>query len=218
MRKGEEFVQREVRSRARANPLAGRRRVLLIAFATAPGLVMRWRSKKAINRLRNFFEEPSFIFEQGSASRESGRKDHAILDFVLWPLALIWTYVDVPAGPVPSPRWGSPPGEMEVSTGISTNCLLSAVSGGRFFLATGFVALMPARRTLDFAFFGVACFAAILRAGLALGLPRFEPFLRAATRFFALAMAISLKAYGRHGHFERKPCCPISKRFATRQS
>src|SRR5260370_40533825 len=35
-----------------------------------------------------------------------------------------------------------------VSTGISVTCLLSAVSGGRFFFA-----LMPARRTLDFAFF-----------------------------------------------------------------
>jgi hypothetical protein len=85
-------------------------------------------------------------------------------------------------------------------TGISITCLLSAVSGGRFFLATGFVALMPARRILDFTFFGVACFAAILRAGLALALARFELFLRAATRFFALAMAISLEACGRHGH------------------
>ena len=127
---------------------------------------------------------------------------------------------------MPSPRWGSPPGEMEVAVrtdsysvattapgagcfmtsiivvlaGISITCLLSAVSGGRFFLATGFVALMPARRILDFAFFGIACFAAILRAGLALALPRFELFLRAATRFFTLAMAISLEACGRHGH------------------
>jgi hypothetical protein len=128
---------------------------------------------------------------------------------------------------VPSPRWGSPLGEMEVAvrtdsysvattapgagcsmtsiivvlTGIFVACLLSAVSGGPFFfLATGFVALMPARRILDFTFFGVACFAAILRAGLALALPRFELFLCAATRFFALAMAISLEACGRHGH------------------
>jgi hypothetical protein len=85
-----------------------------------------------------------------------------------------------------------------VLTGIFTIFLLSAVSGGRFFLATGFVALMPARRILDFAFFGVACFAAILRAGLALALPRFELFLRAATRFFALAMSISPEAGGRH--------------------
>jgi hypothetical protein len=44
---------------------------------------------------------------------------------------------------------------------------------------------------LDFVFFGVGCFVAILRAGLALALPRFEPFLRTATRFFAFAMAIS---------------------------
>ena len=99
---------------------------------------------------------------------------------------------------MPSPRWGSPPGVattapgagcsmtsvIVVLTGIFTIFLLSAVSGGRFFLATGFVALLPARRILDFAFFGVACFAAILRAGLALALPRFELFLRAATRFF----------------------------------
>src|SRR6266404_8024825 len=73
-----------------------------------------------------------------------------------------------------------------VSTGISVTCLLSAVSGGRFFFA-----LMPARRTLDFAFFGVTCFAANLRAGLAFAVLRFKLFLRAATRFFALAMAIS---------------------------
>ena len=147
-------------------------------------------------------------------------------EIVLWPLALISAYVDVPAGPVPSPRWGSPPGEMEVAvrtdsysvattalgagcsmtsiivvlTGISITCLLSAVSGGCFFLAAGFVALMPVRRILDFAFFGVACFAAILRAGLALALPRFELFLRAATRFFALAMAILPEAYRRYGN------------------
>jgi hypothetical protein len=81
-----------------------------------------------------------------------------------------------------------------VSTGICATCLLPAVSSGRFFSAAGFFALMPARRALDFAFFGVARFAANLRAGLALTLPRFELFLRAATRFFALAMAISCKA------------------------
>jgi hypothetical protein len=37
-----------------------------------------------------------------------------------------------------------------------------------------------------------------LPAGLALALPRFELFLRAATRIFALAMAISPEACGRH--------------------
>ena len=36
-----------------------------------------------------------------------------------------------------------------------------------------------------------ARFAAFLRAGLALVLPRFELFLRVATRFFALAMSVS---------------------------
>jgi hypothetical protein len=82
------------------------------------------------------------------------------------------------------------------STGISATCLgafrgAATVFGGGFFLAAGFVALMPARRTLDFALFGVARPAVFLRAGLALALPRFELFLRAATRFFALAMAVS---------------------------
>jgi hypothetical protein len=41
---------------------------------------------------------------------------------------------------------------------------------------------------LDFAFFGAVRFAASLRAGSALALPRFELFLRVATRFFALAL------------------------------
>jgi hypothetical protein len=61
-----------------------------------------------------------------------------------------------------------------VSTGICATCLLAAVSGGRFFSAAGLFALMPPRRALDFAFFGVARFAANLRAGLVLTLPRFE--------------------------------------------
>ena len=88
---------------------------------------------------------------------------------------------------------------MAVPTGIFDTCLLSVVPDGRFFLAAGFFALTPARWTLDFAFFGVACFAAILRASLALALPRFDLFLRAATRFFAWAMAIS-SGNRRHGH------------------
>jgi hypothetical protein len=41
-----------------------------------------------------------------------------------------------------------------------------------------FGAPLPARRTLDFACLGVVRFAAFLRAGLALALPRFELFLR----------------------------------------
>jgi hypothetical protein len=117
---------------------------------------------------------------------------------------------------MPSPRSGSPPGKIEVavSTGTSATCLLSAVSGGRFFLAADFFALVPARWTLDFPFF--ACFAAILRAVLALALPRFKLFLRAATRFFALAMAIPCQACRRHGHLNTsEPCCLVSKRFAT---
>jgi hypothetical protein len=41
-------------------------------------------------------------------------------------------------------------------------------------------------RTLDFAFFGLMGFAAFLT----LTLPRFELFLRVASRFFALAIAV----------------------------
>jgi hypothetical protein len=64
-------------------------------------------------------------------------------------------------------------------------------------------------------FLGVARFAANLRAGLVLTLPRFELFLRAATRFFALAMAISCKACRRQGHLNTSAlCCLNSKRFA----
>jgi hypothetical protein len=54
----------------------------------------------------------------------------------------------------------------------------------------GFTAPLTARWTLDLAFFGVVPFAAFLRAGSALALPRFELFLRVATRFFALAMIV----------------------------
>jgi len=84
-----------------------------------------------------------------------------------------------------------------VSTGIAATCTVSTVFGGYFLLAADLFALVPMRCTWDFAFFGVARFAAILRAGLVLALPRFDLFLRAATRFFALAMAISFDA-----------CCP----------
>src|SRR5437016_994285 len=94
-----------------------------------------------------------------------------------------------------------------VSTGISATCFLSAVSGGRFVSAGGFFAFMPARRTLDFAFFGVACFAANLHAGF-FAVLRFELFLRAATRFFALAMAISCKACRRQGHLNTAAMVP----------
>ena len=83
------------------------------------------------------------------------------------------------------------------STGTSTTCLgaflgafLAAIFDGRCFLAMGFAAPLTARWTLDFAFFGVVRFAAFLRAGSALALPRFELFLRVATRFFALAMIV----------------------------
>ena len=78
------------------------------------------------------------------------------------------------------------------STGTSTTRLsafLAAVFGDCFFLVADFGVVLPAR-SLDFAFLDVVCFAAFLRAGLALALPRFELFLRAATRFFALAIAV----------------------------
>jgi hypothetical protein len=92
---------------------------------------------------------------------------------------------------------------MVVSTGTFTACLgalLATIFEGRFFLAADFAALLPARRTLDFALLGAARFATFLRAGLALALPRFEVFLRVATRFFALAMAISCEACRRHAN------------------
>src|ERR1039458_4485730 len=73
------------------------------------------------------------------------------------------------------------------STGTSTTGLgtflgafLAAIFDGRSFLAIGFAAPLTARRTLDFTCFGVVRFAAFLRAGLALVLPRFELFLRVA--------------------------------------
>jgi hypothetical protein len=100
-----------------------------------------------------------------------------------------------------------------VSTGASDTCIgafLAEVFGRRIFLATGFVALIPARPRLDAAVFGAARFAAFLSAGLALALPRFELFLRAATRFFALAMAVSCVCR------QENYVDIISRRFATR--
>ncbi|MGB8042519.1 MAG: hypothetical protein WCF66_06120, partial [Pseudolabrys sp.] len=77
------------------------------------------------------------------------------------------------------------------STGTSAACLgvllgafLAAIFDCRCLLDMGFAAPL----TLDFARFGVMRF---FRACLALALPRLELFLRVATRFFALAMAVS---------------------------
>jgi hypothetical protein len=80
---------------------------------------------------------------------------------------------------------------------VSIAFAVSIGSRACFFLPAGFfavcfLALIAVRLTFDFAFLDVACFAASLRAGLAFALPRFELFFRAATRFFALAIAISL--------------------------
>jgi hypothetical protein len=68
---------------------------------------------------------------------------------------------------------------------------------------------------LDFAFFGVARFAALLRPGLALALPRFELFFRVATRFFALAMAASCELYRRQANLGASQLCCMPQRFTT---
>ena len=87
-----------------------------------------------------------------------------------------------------TPGTGSSITSMIVSSTGTTTCLgaflgafLAAVFSGRFFLTAGFGLPLPARLTLDFAFFAVVRFGAVLRAGLALALPRFELFLRVAT-------------------------------------
>jgi hypothetical protein len=66
---------------------------------------------------------------------------------------------------------------------------------------------LSARRTLDFAFFVAVRFAAFLRAGFELTLPRFEFFLRVATRFFALAMAISCEVCRLQAILEASELC-----------
>jgi hypothetical protein len=100
------------------------------------------------------------------------------------------------------------------STGTSTTCLgaflgafLAAIFDGRCFLAMGFAAPLTARRTLDFAFFGVVRFVAFLRAGLALAWPRFELYLRVATRFFALAMIAPCEICRRQADLESSQLC-----------
>jgi hypothetical protein len=85
-----------------------------------------------------------------------------------------------------------------LATDISATGLLSAFTRDRFFLATDFFALVPVRWTLGFILFGIERFAAILRTGLALVWPRFDFFLRTATRFFAFAIAISCRAAQAH--------------------
>ena len=80
----------------------------------------------------------------------------------------------------------------------------STVFTGRFFL----LFVPPARRTLALACLGAACLTAILRAGLATALHRFEPLLRGATRVFALTMALSGHAFRRHCDLKaRELCC-----------
>src|SRR5262245_21948989 len=107
-----------------------------------------------------------------------------------------------------------------VSTGTFAtrfNAFVAVVVGGRFFVAAGFVALMPARRTLDFAFFGVARFAAFFLAGLAFAFPRFKLFVRAETRFLVLAMAVSCEVCRRQTIPRQVNYVAIFfQRFATR--
>jgi len=99
------------------------------------------------------------------------------------------------------------------STGTPTTCLggfvgafLAATFDGRCFLAMGFAASL----TLDFACFGFVRFAAFLRAGLALALPRLELFLRVATRFFALAMVVTCEVCRRQAK-----SCFVFAQFVT---
>jgi hypothetical protein len=46
-----------------------------------------------------------------------------------WPLALIWAYVDVPAGAMPSPCSGSPPGEIEVAVRTDSYSVTATTPG-----------------------------------------------------------------------------------------
>ena len=83
-----------------------------------------------------------------------------------------------------TPGTGSSTTSMIVSSMTGTLCLPT-------FLGAFFAEVFRGR------FFVVARFAIFLREDLALALPRFEAFLRVATRFFALAMAVSCKDYRR---------------------
>jgi len=76
-------------------------------------------------------------------------------------------------------------------TGSSITSMIVSSTTGTF--CPG--AFLGANFALDFRgrFSGLARFAAFLREGLALAFPRFEAFLRVATRFVALAMAVSSK-------------------------
>jgi hypothetical protein len=108
------------------------------------------------------------------------------------------------------------------STGTSTTCLgaflgafLAAVFGDRCVLAKGFGARLLARRALDFIFFGVVHFVVFLRADMAPALPRFELFLRAATRFFAMIVSCEVAAGRPDLAIQAKYADIISQRFAT---
>ena len=72
-----------------------------------------------------------------------------------------------------------------------TSMIVSSMTGTTFCLATFLGAFFA--EVFRGRFFGVARFATFLREDLALAFPRFEAFLRVATRFFALAMAVPCK-------------------------
>jgi hypothetical protein len=66
---------------------------------------------------------------------------------------------------------------MIVVSTITSDTLDPATSGTRFSSVASFVALLLARRILDFGFLGGARLAAFLRVGLTLALPRFRKIL-----------------------------------------
>jgi hypothetical protein len=91
--------------------------------------------------------------------------------------SLLFAYVDVPAG---TGAFSEP-----ARAGVSMAAAMVAS-------AAGLVTRLPGRRAFGFACFRIARFAVVLLADLTLALPCFALFVRAAARFFALAIAISL--------------------------
>jgi hypothetical protein len=88
-------------------------------------------------------------------------------------------------------------GSSTTSTTVSSTTGLAGAFLGVFLIARFVVFFAD---FLTDRFFGAARFAAFLRPGLALAFPRFAAFLRAATRFFALAMAISREMFRRQAN------------------
>ena len=120
---------------------------------------------------------------------------------VAWPLTakperLIWAYADAPAGPTPPPRSGSMPGATEVvartefvllNRNHAGSRLVDHVDLGDFdrlplFLGRAFLRAHARTLNLGLRFFRLRVLCRILRPSLAPALPRFELFLRVATR------------------------------------